>query len=300
MSEQGAFLLVIRVPCLLLLGLPMGCQSGVPEYVLFNDDRDVIAYADSKYPTVYAADKKGIVAVGQGNAYLSVDGRYLVLLDHDRKDGYSYLEGERIVIHHVPTRRSFTTRLPVSFIDHDLKMMIAEGPQLYIAIRHSGERQMSWSPWAGWGLAKIPESLQVVPMRSSLDSKSKYDHGIRHGLSNPIVLKPDAWNARRTVWVRPNGETQELLRQNDVPLKVSELVALSPVILVPGSNLFYLLAWSEVLAPLSPRDGDSDQEDLEQLRQGVRQGILFPPADEHLSERREPFMNDDKSGEVPE
>jgi hypothetical protein len=81
-----------------------------------------------------------------------------------------------------------------------------------------------------------------------------------------VAFGPDGWNARRTVWVRPDGSVVEISRQNDVPVMAVATVALFPI------GFWEPLYWGivfdlprEIGKATAPVDNSAAQRRLDQL-----------------------------------
>ena len=91
----------------------------------------------------------------------------------------------------------------------------------------------TWRPWLSKGLASA----------SPAGRKWEYADSVRDGI---IQLKPENGKARRTVWLRRDGSTLELLRQNDVPANLPFAILGLPVSILLGGFPFI---WGDMAHP---------------------------------------------------
>lgn len=261
---------------LALLAVAAGCNSGRVDNPVFSDDGQVVVFGDSwGYEAVYVANSKGVQRVSNDrrNYALSRDGRYVLSLGglasksrvtiyeiptgkrydskipeeaFDRDQGCYLLIGYTGEVFIEPSPAVVFTlnarhwRVPVKPIPATLPSSEeatakcrASQPVTPKLATTDPKIYLRWQPGREWlvELKRPDEKYRaVLPPVDSADSKSQM---------NPIVeFGCDGWNARRTIWVRPDGSTMELLRQNDVLPRLSIIVPFMPVFFWNGYYWF--------------------------------------------------------------
>jgi hypothetical protein len=222
---------------------------------------------------VYAADERGVWTAGIGEVAtdLSRDGRYLVLF----KCGFCAIPetdaGKPMILCDIRARRRYSTRLPRELTPKGSSYeTVYFDDKLAVTFEFGGGDCLSWSQSRGWEESRHPLS-RLKATGTDRDVSSFDEESAGH--PSLVVLGPDGWNARRTVWIRPDGSTQEILRDNSVFTTVAALAVFSPVGLLTASP-YYLLAWQGAFEPLSPRNGDQTPADLQRKAEDVLTGRL--------------------------
>lgn len=244
----------------------VGCQSGRVSDVLVNDDGEIISFVGGGglgSPGVCVADRHGVrtVATGYGHRVLSRDGRFLLFV----RGGFD--AGSELLLHDIAAKRSYHTRLPRSFIVGRVGVLFGDGPSVIVC---ESEVFLRWDPTGGWQNIENPAGqLQIVPDSCSAEPLPP----------NIVTLAPDGWNARRTVWIRPNGATLELVRQNHAPLNIAILVGLAPLCLLgDGPLMLFGMVWNDLDRMFKPSDGDVTIERLHELQEQMRRTGFIPQA----------------------
>lgn len=264
-----------------------GCQSGRIGEIQIRQDGWVLAFRDSKYETVYVADDRGVRRLSEGDYVLSADGTRLALFKRISGDDEwpGYWSGDKLELWHLTTGKCQRLRLPVDIprdalvrpadrpvsvdeADHEPSPLFPEGVGVFfegqsaITLGPLGGEYWHWSESVGWKTCVRPsteKSLIVSPERRGQEQRPFL-----------IELGPDRWNARRTVWVRPDGTCVELLRQNDVLPNALGLAAVYPVYLL--NPTIWLFGWGHLLHQLERTDNDKTLADLERAVRARRDG----------------------------
>jgi hypothetical protein len=211
----------------------IGCNSGKIQSPTFSNDGHVVAFFDYKYEQVYFADSQGSRMIGKGNRLaMSRDGRYVLTIQ--ASDVYVQ-GGDAMTLYEVATGKHFTAAVPDGHpmftqgapaqrrgwpSDSTVEVYIQNGPVVTFGL---DTLYFRWRPNAEWTKATCPSDSSRAQMEV---------YKIHHGpLENPTVeFGSDGWNARRTIWVAPDGKTVELLRQDDIPARMCWLVVDSPLL----------------------------------------------------------------------
>jgi hypothetical protein len=243
------------------LGALGGCQSGRVGQAQFSDDGSVLAFRDAERDTVYVADGRCVQGAGTGDFLLSADGHLLLIIR--RRPGTESSPGYRAADHlrlrETATARWHDTSLPFDiptglipryevlrcaetkreaepnpfrFLQETTEVFFGAGPT--VTFGPIEDEYWCWSPQSGWHLTARPDA-------PGLDIAAQVRRGVKQRRWL-VQLGPDGWNARRTVWVRPDGSTLELLRQNTVLARLCPLVLCSPVALIPIYGQFWALS----------------------------------------------------------
>jgi hypothetical protein len=242
-----------------------GCQSGIVDSPLFSADLQVIAFLDKWHPEVYVADARGCRDVGKANHFaLSRNGNYVLAIDA-RESWLSV--GDTLTLYEVSTGRRFKTALPEVAKARDVEpdkwqwACRSPDPEVFIMEDEPGvvfglavgkdagppdpkRVYFRWRPDGGWQTVERPPERLVVQLRQ---------HFARIPIQLlPIVeFGPDGLNARHAVWVRPDGSTVELLRNNDRVRDLAFLTAFLPTIFF---NPYYLPSAGPVLQEFGTED----------------------------------------------
>lgn len=263
-----------------------GCQSGRIGEIQIRQDGWVLAFRDSKYGTVYVANDRGVRRVGEGDYVLSTDGTRFALFKRTSGDVEwpGYWSGDELVLYHVPTGKCQRLLLPVDIprvaliwainrpvsvraADREPSPLFPEG----VGVFFEGESGVTlgplegeywrWSETAGWETAARPEAEKCLIV--SPEGRGQEQRPFL------VQLGPDGWNARRTVWIRPDGTSVELLRQNDVLPSVLGLAVVFPGYVL---NPFWWYGWAQAWHQLERMDNDKTVADLERAIQARRDG----------------------------
>ena len=220
---------------LFLAPLLSGCMSSgrVGDFA-FSEDGRVLAFAEPQHRHLYVADARGLrwLAAHYCEFYLDQAGDRVVWLEDW---GSPEPWPGTMAIHYVTDRRTRRVKIPqlthVSSETGGRGIYFDPGGGIVLKAtrfwrsddqpaRYIKEiKYLRWSAEGGWSERGRPPSKWVPAPNQSLEDAEV-----------PLVeFGPDGWNARRTVWVRLDGSTLEIARQNDI-LPLSLLyVALFPV-----------------------------------------------------------------------
>lgn len=260
------------------------CQSGRIGHTQFSADGTVVAFADAHYPAVYVADDRRVVKVGRGSFLLSADGSLLVLMDDDGMPGQweGFECGAKLTLHHIASGKRLVTHIPFDLpgyllSERQIRPARGNGTERAHDMRFLSERfavffeggfqvtlgpviegYWSWAPNVGWRISEQPSVA------------GQYVEDWLEPAADVLIQRaPDGWNARRTVWIRPDGSTVELLRQNDVLPRMLGLGTLAPVQLL--SPLWHFSIAQQV-HELSPQDEDKSRAEYRRILARRRQG----------------------------
>jgi hypothetical protein len=240
-----------RAPLIPILMCPaLGCQSGSVISVQTSRDGDVLVFQDAAYRTVYAASARGVQRLGEDGTFtLSPDGRWVLIFQQPSNTQWrgGYSKGDRLTLVHLDTPEQYVTTLP---FDIPAGLLPGSGDHSPTAsassISDDGRPRDREAVKVCFGDAEIHIGLidetcwrwrPRLSLADAWDTRPATEcHGARLGEANAcilpdryvthdidhdhlVVLPSDGWNALRTVWVRPDGSSVELLRKNDAPLQ---------------------------------------------------------------------------------
>jgi len=222
------------------------------------------------------ADQRGHRSIAQGNqceCWLSSDGQW-VLIAPNGIDG----AGTRLTLYEVATGRRLQSTLPDVPEIHQWIRRPVEGNKPWITWEASpaflpsggfvlrltvGKRptvsadwqrmfwHVQWSPDDGWqSMRKRPAVQLIRAVKPRYISSGDMFLGSEPGQPAPVPKEPlvvfpcDGPNAQRTIWIRPDGSTLEISRQDDAPGLFMLGVATLPVWPVVSLWGGTLIAWS--------------------------------------------------------
>jgi len=269
--------LAVILSFVFLLGV--GCSDGRVEYFASSSDGWAIAFQSGTHnydcgggeylagSGVYLADRRGIVYVGQAETQcfaISPDGRFVLAFRETKLKRENKL-GPMTLLDRANDRR-YSIPLPEFEFHHIFKVYFAPGPQLTFEVNQGPEYEtcfQTWSPGTGWKrTVSRPVGEGVSPFANS---HSDYPYG--HGPDFLVDFPPSRWIARHVVWVRPDGSTQELVRQNDAPPRFLGSVLFTPIcLLVPEFGWFgFVMIWGGYGAEYDPQDQTGANQKLDRL-----------------------------------
>lgn len=266
-----------------------GCQSGRVGYAQFGRDGSLVAFQDDRYRLVYVANEAGVRCIGSGEFALSYDGRYVLLLKPPLGDWSEpeYEKGNRVQLYDVQSRRRWHSKLPIGIpadavfggdvepSDDEgreagpVRVFFDEGPT--VTIGPVDGAYWAWRPPASWKQAERPLTSPrplPFPFRGRFGRRSR----------SLVQLGSDGWNARRTVWVQPDGSTLELLRQDDAPLWVGGLLLASPAAIVPPCCGLWVRCLLGTMLEFTQLPEDETEETLRQVVREHLQSRLMDDA----------------------
>jgi hypothetical protein len=241
-----AFLLGFALSGLGGAGCAPGINSGCVESPTLSDDGETLAFSDGE--NVYVADSKGVRHVAQANRYaLSRSGRFVLSI---KATAWIIQAGDVATLCDVGSGKQFSMTLPEApdawkakhpsgahdwpetfgfevFVEDAPAVVFglpaAEGKGTTDGALNSRMIYLRWQPGGDWtSVARPPASLAARMHKHNVSLGGREDLPI-------VEFGCDGINARRTVWVRPDGSTLEVLRQNDVPVRTAEYVAALPI-----------------------------------------------------------------------
>jgi len=191
-------------------------------------DGSVLAFQDRHYDNIYVADASGVRWVGNSRHgfSLSPSGDRIVWFDGwvdvSARDPKQQVPWPRVmVVHYVATRKTIRVETPkvedtggaqfdpaASFDPGGDIILWSDGKP--ITTPSPGPLTdfvyfLRWSPKSGWSVCERPPRDWFYADLVGYDDKN-----------SPLVMFRSDWlNARRTIWVRPDGSTLEVARQND-------------------------------------------------------------------------------------
>jgi hypothetical protein len=232
------------IRCTVLLGLLMstGClQSAYLRDACSSDDGWVIAFQDDCHKTVWVADRDSHRPIAQGTGsglMLSPNGRFLLLLTHDPSNVLHSCVGNRMQLIDLTTNETWNAIAPWPedlFRDDATVQIDPDGSfTLWVSPRPSFESNedvfgiidgsaRGWRYTIGKGI----EPTDHAP------TNAKHFGWSTNGFNGKRVdierIDYDGWNARRQIWIRPDGSTMEIARQNDLPLMVPRAIVTLPL-----------------------------------------------------------------------
>jgi hypothetical protein len=231
--------------------LAVGCHTGSISHCQLSTDEQALAFRESN-GLICIADDRGVRAVSGDDLFcLSPSGKWLLLLKQKgrHKRGFEFTAGGHITFIDLTSRSEFKTALPCDIPsgyrefgnradwwtleskkkaldvpdNHAIQVIFTDCSEFYIGpIWRSywkcyvGPRSSKWEQ-------VLPEDIPHVTSDTS-NSRSLKDCSQSASLGTPhaplVQLPCDGKIARRTLWVRPDGSTLEVTRQNDVPVMI--------------------------------------------------------------------------------
>jgi hypothetical protein len=229
-------------------GCGPGINSGRVQSPTLSDDGKTLAFFDCEYENVYVADAKGVRHVAQANRYaLSRSGRYVLSV---KATAVVLQAGDAATLYDVRSGEQFSMTLPAApdawkndhpFGKHDwpetfgFEVFIEDAPAVVFGLPAAEGKgnpdgalntrmvYLRWQPGGAWTSVVRPSAMLAAPMHT---------HNVVRGGSEDVPIVEfgcDGINARRTVWVRPDGSDLEVLRQNNVPVQTAGYLALLPI-----------------------------------------------------------------------
>ena len=220
----------------LLASLLTGCMSCgvVGDQFAFSQDGRVLAFRDPAHGHLYVADSQGLrwVATSPLSFHLSRSGDRLMWFEDW---GAPVPWPGTMAIHYVAERRTRRVKTPeltgVSLETRGESYFFDPAGAVVVQVKcyQQGNdpsarlvrlvKRFRWSPEDGWGDCAPPPAEWAPASRPPPTGQE----------THLVELGPDGWNARRTVWVRPDGSTLEIARQNDLMPLMLIYVAAFPV-----------------------------------------------------------------------
>ncbi|MCG3180737.1 MAG: hypothetical protein BIFFINMI_03100 [Phycisphaerae bacterium] len=246
---------IFALPAAWIVGLA-GCSSGQVGGWATTADGWTLLFDDAGYDdAMMLADRRGVRRIEYGHssgnwlAGFGQDEQTVLLVErlHEDPDGGP---PSRLILVDLRTGRQYRLSAPsVGWIE-----WIAAGPGLTVSLWVRNDRESPawrWTTEQGWQqVEKVSGKLLAFADSRLSDS--------------PLVTFPcDGWNARRTVWVRPDGWVQELLRQNDVWPKVVQAVVLTPVVI--WNSFLFDVVWGMECDGLRAEDQSEAKHRLQKL-----------------------------------
>jgi hypothetical protein len=237
-----------------------GCTNGRIGGISPPDESCVVYHL---HGALRVTDLKGTRKLGSVDDYgyyqelFSRDGRWLLISGGDYQDGGWRRAGDRLTLYETRTAERFDSELPFNIVPGSIPWDTPAGTGIdYFRKTHDLAQEYRGNPaimarspvpvyideWSRVWFGPIDDCFDVWSPRAAgrtwddwpADQASpppdgKFDRGLmdtrqeRFSSEFVIVIPFDGWNARRTVWVRPDGEVVELGRQNDGPLLPGQL-----------------------------------------------------------------------------
>ncbi len=276
----------VALPC------QCGCSSGRVSELWFSEDRNTLAYMTGwRHEDVCVATHDGVRPVTSGIRHaLSRDARWLAVLHWPKA------AGTRLTVYELPALRSTSVTLPFQVAElkqdqgrttyhyrrHGLALdrfdlSFAEPGVFTVSISDlpsatsdpGGEkrdgpqlpgdlRSWTWTTGQGWTDQGHPADADVSLIDRRVDEEES---------SYVFVIQPDRHDARRTVWVRHDGQVVELSRHNSSPLKVGKALVTAPVAAVPVYGMWWLYVLLVDLNELQPTNDDVALEVVKKARE---------------------------------
>lgn len=292
-----------------------GCRDGHIKIGRTPPDESAVFYSTSDRGPLQVTDSRGTRTLTSFGDYeqecisLSRDGRWALLVIWDARKGANWPRaGDRLLLVETRTCERYRARLPFNLApvahepglaafkrqeripdEHDglvvptgvapLPAFIESLPRVWFG--PINDSYFVWSPnnvGAMWETR--PAAAGAPPEESRADRGLMYQEHPREPVSPYIVVIPfDGWNARRTVWVRPDCTVVELTRQNDGPLKPGQLFVGFLGSMVPsnlGGPLQALVYWPYVAAKTPEaieKQSERDRSELVVARERLQRAI---------------------------
>ncbi len=203
-----------------------GCgHGGIVRRVVYSDDGCVVLYhSENAGEGTYVADRRGAVRVGgDGSAFLSNDGRYVLLVDSPPNS--PRWPGRRLALYDVAKQSGHAGR-PVPEKTYNPERLAAKdgwepsllevhfesGPAVTMGVamvkfkenppRVAATRYVRWQPGKPFGTVAQPAGTLCRNTEKSTDDEDSW----------VLVRQPGGRKPFRTVWVHPDGTVVELLR----------------------------------------------------------------------------------------
>ncbi|MFB3892035.1 MAG: hypothetical protein ACE15C_08430 [Phycisphaerae bacterium] len=271
--------------CGLACAFAGGCGHGgiVHGVVPSKDGRVVMYHGENAGEGVFVADGRGAVRVGDdGTAYLSADGRYVFLVPSD-VNGPRW-PGRRLILYDV-ARRSQREGSPVPRALYAPQSLAAEsgwepaltevyldaGPSVVMGVRmvkfnedppRTGPVQyIRWTPGGGCAAVAGPQGTACLNKAVDVDASDSWVVVRRAGNGQPY----------RTVWVHPDGNVIELLRNTQGFGRSAFTIGMFPIFFWAGSY-WRMASWLDEqnhAAPQLSREEELRIQRLVQLRKGA-------------------------------
>ncbi len=284
---------IATITALLIAALLAGCQSGAVQLADASEDQRVVAFYDMYHDRVYVARGDKVQLMGRWQEFqLSDDGHWLLLgrRAYHQLGGWASDLARSFVLRNLDDGRrwdvSFSPELgPRPSLG---PLYVAAGPRLAVRVHgqesdtdpdpaappaaEPPEEVWTWSPDTGWQRAESwPADLKIVLAGSGEPTRNIDEAGL-------VTLPPKGLSPFRTVWVRPDGSTMEVLRQTDGLIRVAGLIVGGPLALSCGiGGLLFgqqgvwamQTPWLWSLGPTADEDAESQIDLLIRFRKNL-------------------------------
>lgn len=230
----------------ILLGLLVstGCaQSGQIGFVCSSADGWILAFQDVVYHTIWVADRDTVrpVAKGIGDGLaLSPDGRYVFVITHSDPERNFSGFGDQFELLDLTTgdRWGGIGPWPTDvgrwharlLFEPDGSFILWIDPEAYSKVTEDGPATLPVD--LGWRYA-VGEGFEIIEQLPSGGRPLGWStNGFDSQRAAIVPIGYDGWNAARQIWVRPDGSTMEIARQNDLPFMVPRAIVLAPLAVV--------------------------------------------------------------------
>ena len=248
-----------------------------------------LAFVDGIYPNIYVADNRSVRLVAfypsiypsSSPISISPDGNRVVWFEDLKKDS-----GRFGTMGMFDTRTSISQRVAIPSNGGNLPLSVLFEPTSNVILSCNGGKILSWSNNAGWHeLTELPKDAvpnerltkgEIVPIDNA-DYAGTEPFSVRHSRPPLVEFACDGWNARRTVWVRPDGTVVELLRENDLPLRAAWTTIWTPLLF--WSEDYWPIVREMIFEPLRQNEQNTNiaQKEVNQ-RAKVRSSSVLPTA----------------------